>query len=204
MRVLVVHCHPVPESFCAALRDTAIDALKKAGEAQITGRYLPQSQGRAALRENDAQFIEKDPRGPSLEDRCPEQVAALRAAGELMRPRLREELPIEFTLLDGQLTMLTRLLWRAYLQDHPGRRVPVKTRGKGTVVGDPHGVFAQFDFAAGRYFAPNQATLNQAAVKLHSGASVCKRCQQHCQQARYPTLANYAAAHRLSHHYKDP
>ncbi|WP_300464762.1 ketopantoate reductase C-terminal domain-containing protein, partial [uncultured Nocardioides sp.] len=34
-----------------------------------------------ALRENDAQFIEKDPRGPSLEDRCPEQVAALRAAG---------------------------------------------------------------------------------------------------------------------------
>ncbi len=45
------------------------------GEAQITGRYLPQSQGRAALRENDAQFIEKDPRGVSLEDRCPEQVA---------------------------------------------------------------------------------------------------------------------------------
>ncbi|MGR3640228.1 putative PEP-binding protein [Alterinioella nitratireducens] len=80
------------------------------GEAQITGRYLPQSQGRAALRENDAQFIEKDPRGPSLEDRCPEQVAALRAAGELMRTRLREEMQIEFTLLDGQLSILDAVM----------------------------------------------------------------------------------------------
>ncbi|MEX0404810.1 NAD(P)H-dependent oxidoreductase [Aquibium sp. LZ166] len=31
MRVLVVHCHPVPESFCAALRDTALQVLKDAG-----------------------------------------------------------------------------------------------------------------------------------------------------------------------------
>ena len=31
MRMLVVYCHPVPDSFCAALRDTVIEALGKAG-----------------------------------------------------------------------------------------------------------------------------------------------------------------------------
>jgi putative NADPH-quinone reductase len=33
MRVLVVYCHPVPESFCAALRDTAIETLRAGGHA---------------------------------------------------------------------------------------------------------------------------------------------------------------------------
>ena len=28
MRVLVVYCHPVPESFCAAVRDAAVEALR--------------------------------------------------------------------------------------------------------------------------------------------------------------------------------
>ncbi|RTM06627.1 MAG: flavodoxin family protein [Hyphomicrobiales bacterium] len=31
MRVLVVYCHPVPESYCAAIRDTAVDVLKGRG-----------------------------------------------------------------------------------------------------------------------------------------------------------------------------
>lgn len=31
MRWLVVYCHPLPDSFCAAIRDTAVAALKKAG-----------------------------------------------------------------------------------------------------------------------------------------------------------------------------
>ena len=31
MRILLVYCHPVPESYCAALRDTAIAALGEAG-----------------------------------------------------------------------------------------------------------------------------------------------------------------------------
>lgn len=31
MRVLVVHCHPTPESFCAAIRDRAMTALATAG-----------------------------------------------------------------------------------------------------------------------------------------------------------------------------
>ncbi|MFO7920629.1 MAG: putative PEP-binding protein [Nioella sp.] len=78
----------------------------ESGEPQITGRYLPQSQGRAALREAKAQFIESDPRGVALEDRCPEQVAALREAGRLIRARLRDEMQIEFTLMEGHLAIL--------------------------------------------------------------------------------------------------
>ena len=31
MRILLVYCHPVPESFCAAVRETAIRALKIGG-----------------------------------------------------------------------------------------------------------------------------------------------------------------------------
>ncbi|OCW58198.1 NAD(P)H-dependent oxidoreductase [Hoeflea olei] len=31
MRILLVYCHPVPESFCAAVRDTVIAALEKSG-----------------------------------------------------------------------------------------------------------------------------------------------------------------------------
>lgn len=31
MRVLLIYCHPVPESYCAALRDTAMKALAGAG-----------------------------------------------------------------------------------------------------------------------------------------------------------------------------
>jgi len=79
------------------------------GEAQITGRYLPQGQGRAALLEAHAQFIEADPRGAALEDGAPEQVEQLRAAGQMMRERLREEMQIEFTLMNGQLRILDAL-----------------------------------------------------------------------------------------------
>lgn len=31
MRILLVYCHPVPESFCAALRDAAVATLTKSG-----------------------------------------------------------------------------------------------------------------------------------------------------------------------------
>ncbi len=40
MRVLVVYCHPVPESFCAALRDAALEAIKARGcEARLVDLY---------------------------------------------------------------------------------------------------------------------------------------------------------------------
>ncbi|MBX3569507.1 MAG: NAD(P)H-dependent oxidoreductase [Rhizobiaceae bacterium] len=40
MRVLVVYCHPVPESFCAAIRDVALRVLTAAGhEIRLTDLY---------------------------------------------------------------------------------------------------------------------------------------------------------------------
>ncbi|UWQ94426.1 pyruvate, phosphate dikinase [Rhodobacteraceae bacterium M385] len=76
------------------------------GEPQVTGRYLPRGQGRQALTEGAAQFIESDPRGAALEDVAPDQVQALRDAHGVMRQRLREEMQIEFTLMDGELSIL--------------------------------------------------------------------------------------------------
>ncbi|MEL6435662.1 MAG: NAD(P)H-dependent oxidoreductase, partial [Pseudomonadota bacterium] len=40
MRVLVVYCHPVPESFCAAVRDTVVDGLEHGGnEVRLLDLY---------------------------------------------------------------------------------------------------------------------------------------------------------------------
>ncbi len=40
MRALVVYCHPVPESFCAAVRDAAVGALTAAGnEVRLIDLY---------------------------------------------------------------------------------------------------------------------------------------------------------------------
>ena len=76
------------------------------GMPAVIGRYLPRGQGRQALTEGAAQFIEMDARGPALEDVAPDQVEALRAAARIMRERLREEMQIEFTLMDGNLSIL--------------------------------------------------------------------------------------------------
>jgi pyruvate,orthophosphate dikinase len=76
------------------------------GAPQVTGRYLPQGQGRAALSRSEAMYIETDARGPALEDDAPEQVDALREYGRLVRTRLREEMQIEFTLMEGELRVL--------------------------------------------------------------------------------------------------
>ena len=77
------------------------------GLPQVTGRYLSQSQGREALDGGAASiFLEKDPRGPSLEELAPEAFAALKAHAALMRARLREEMQIEFTIENGNLHIL--------------------------------------------------------------------------------------------------
>lgn len=77
------------------------------GQPQIIGRYLGQSQGREALGDTDsALYLTCDPRGPSLEQRCPEAFAQLRAYGELCRMRLREEMQVEFTIENGALHVL--------------------------------------------------------------------------------------------------
>jgi pyruvate,orthophosphate dikinase len=77
------------------------------GLPQITGRYLSQSQGREALDGGAASiYLEKDPRGPSLEELAPEAFAALKKHAALMRTRLREEMQIEFTIQNGDLHIL--------------------------------------------------------------------------------------------------
>ncbi len=76
------------------------------GQPQVTGRYLGQSQGRDALKTQEALFLTKDKRGPSLEDAAPALFAELVGFGATCRARLREEMQIEFTIEDGRLAVL--------------------------------------------------------------------------------------------------
>jgi pyruvate, orthophosphate dikinase len=77
------------------------------GHKVLTGRYLSQSQGRDALqRDTNALYLERDSRGPSLEDLAPDAFAELRAHTALMRLRLREEMQAEFTIENGKVHIL--------------------------------------------------------------------------------------------------
>lgn len=77
------------------------------GLPQITGRYLSQSQGRDALGAGAAAlYLEKDDRGPSLEELAPEAFAALKDNAALMRRKLREEMQVEFVIADGDVHIL--------------------------------------------------------------------------------------------------
>ncbi|MEM6760433.1 MAG: putative PEP-binding protein [Pseudomonadota bacterium] len=77
------------------------------GQAQITGRYRRQSQGRDALSGDAGNlYITRDDRGPSLEEAAPEVLASLVAQARTMRTRLREEMQIEFTVENGVLHIL--------------------------------------------------------------------------------------------------
>ncbi|PTE16165.1 putative PEP-binding protein [Pseudogemmobacter blasticus] len=76
------------------------------GQARVTGRYLNQSQGRAALSARESLYLTKDARGPSLEDVAPDIFADLQRFGAICRVGLREEMQIEFTIEDGHLFVL--------------------------------------------------------------------------------------------------
>ncbi|MGR3814377.1 MAG: pyruvate, phosphate dikinase [Cognatishimia activa] len=77
------------------------------GTPMIKGRYLSQSQGRDALEAGEKSlFLEKDERGPSLEDQAPEAFSELIKHAEAMRVRLREEMQVEFTLENGGVHIL--------------------------------------------------------------------------------------------------
>ena len=77
------------------------------GERKITGRYLSQSQGRDALTSGaGAMYLERDPRGPSLEELAPEAFARLKSYTQLMREKLREEMQAEFTIENGEVFLL--------------------------------------------------------------------------------------------------
>ncbi|MGB1234484.1 MAG: putative PEP-binding protein [Planktomarina sp.] len=82
-------------------------ANSETGEPEIKGRYLRNSQGRAALDANKhALYLTKDDRGESLEDAAPEAFRKLLEHGALGRQRLREEMQMEFTVFDGKVSVL--------------------------------------------------------------------------------------------------
>jgi pyruvate,orthophosphate dikinase len=76
------------------------------GERQVTGRYMGQAMGRDALRDEDALYLTRDPRGPSLEEVAPGLYAELLDAGARCRAALREEMQIEFCVDRGRLAIL--------------------------------------------------------------------------------------------------
>ena len=77
------------------------------GAAKVTGRYLPQSQGREALdAERPSLFLASDPRGASFEDTAPEAFATLVGHARAARQRLRDEMQIEFAVQDGVVHIL--------------------------------------------------------------------------------------------------
>ncbi|PWE33672.1 pyruvate, phosphate dikinase [Maritimibacter sp. 55A14] len=77
------------------------------GAPRITGRYRSQAQGREALHgENGAFFLTKDPRGPSLEEICPDAFADLKRYATAARRGLRDELQVEFTIEGGEAWIL--------------------------------------------------------------------------------------------------
>ncbi|MFD3191332.1 putative PEP-binding protein [Sedimentitalea sp. HM32M-2] len=77
------------------------------GQRQITGRYLSQSQGRDALgAASGALYLEKDARGPSLEEAAPTAFAALKSHAAQMREKLREEMQVEFVIESGHVHIL--------------------------------------------------------------------------------------------------
>ncbi|MBT8408986.1 MAG: pyruvate, phosphate dikinase [Alphaproteobacteria bacterium] len=79
----------------------------KTGKPQITGRYSRKGQGRDAVRKGeDALYLTRDPRGPSVEDLYPQHFTDLARYGEICRKRLREEMQIKFTIQGGSLMIL--------------------------------------------------------------------------------------------------
>jgi pyruvate,orthophosphate dikinase len=77
------------------------------GQPQITGGYRSQAQGREALEGGEGSiYLTRDPRGPSLQDLCPDVVAELVRYRDLCRQRLREEMQVEFTIEENRLDVL--------------------------------------------------------------------------------------------------
>jgi pyruvate, orthophosphate dikinase len=104
------------------------------GQRQVTGRYVGQSQGRAALAGPEAIYLTRDPRGPSLEEVCPEVFADLLRFGAASRAKLREEMQIEFTIESGQLHVLDAI--KVARSSRAGVRIAVALAEDGIITRD--------------------------------------------------------------------
>ncbi|MCW1934475.1 pyruvate, phosphate dikinase [Pararhodobacter zhoushanensis] len=77
------------------------------GAPQITGRYAERGQGREAVSNNpQAMYLTCDPRGASLEELHPAAFQSLVRHGADCREKLREEMQIEFTVVNGEVSVL--------------------------------------------------------------------------------------------------
>ncbi|WP_019954023.1 putative PEP-binding protein [Yoonia vestfoldensis] len=77
------------------------------GAPRIVGRYVAQDVPQ--MDKTDAEgalYLTRDPRGASLQDRCPETFAQLVECGALCRKHLREEMQVKFTIDAGKLFIL--------------------------------------------------------------------------------------------------
>nr|WP_300975760.1 putative PEP-binding protein [Yoonia sp.] len=77
------------------------------GAPRITGRYVAQNVPQ--MDKTDAEgalYLTRDPRGASLQDRCPQTFAQLLDCGALCRQHLREEMQVKFTIDAGKLYIL--------------------------------------------------------------------------------------------------
>lgn len=102
------------------------------GTAQINGRFAPQTIDSDGARDNeDAIYLTRDPRGPSLEDEAPDAFKHLIEFGALARLRLREEMEIKFVLRNGDLTILDAV--RVSRSSRAGVRIAVDLAESGVI-----------------------------------------------------------------------
>ncbi|SFE07509.1 putative PEP-binding protein [Roseivivax sediminis] len=102
------------------------------GLPQITGRYLSQSQGREALEKGAASlYLERDPRGPSLEELAPEAFSEILTHAARMRRRLRAEMQVEFTIENGRLFILDGVMVTG--SSRAAVRIAVRLAGDGII-----------------------------------------------------------------------
>ena len=76
------------------------------GAPRVTGRFRRQHHAGAQGADAETQFLTQDNRGSSLEMTAPEVFADLIRFGVAARERLREEMQIEFVVVDGQISII--------------------------------------------------------------------------------------------------
>ncbi|MDA9293216.1 pyruvate, phosphate dikinase [Amylibacter sp.] len=77
------------------------------GEEKAYGRYLSQSQGKAAMKEEEtAQYLASDKRGPSLEEICPSCFSSLKSYANIVTNLYRDDMQLEFTVKNGDVWLL--------------------------------------------------------------------------------------------------
>ena len=76
------------------------------GAPRVTGRFQRQHHGGTDGAGAGTLFLTHDERGPSLQDTAPEVFAELIRFGVAARERLREEMQIEFVVIDGHIAII--------------------------------------------------------------------------------------------------